>query len=156
MEAYGVIDRAPTIHANAEGLGVSYAEGGFYRQVAGHMGGDIDGVANLGFLAGKTIVGILHRAAHIYPAEADFEVDLVHQYADTGSGREGVFVVGFGIDIIGVPAAGSGAKIFAETQGIHAAPGIERKCGIRGGEGNFGCGGEGPGKDNRLLCLDIQ
>lgn len=120
------------------------------------MGGDIDGVANLGFLAGEAIVGILHRAAHIHPAETDFQVDLVHQDANTGSGREGVFVVGFGIDIIGIPAAGSGTKIFAEAQRIHAAPGIERKRGIRGWESYVGRGGEGPVKLNILLCADIQ
>jgi hypothetical protein len=120
------------------------------------MGSDKNGVAKLGFLAGETIVGILHRSAHIYPVEADFQVNLVHQDADAGSGRKGVFEVGFGVKVVGIPATAHGAKIFAETQGIHAAPGIERKSGKRGGEGNLGGGSEGPLKLSFLLSADIQ
>jgi hypothetical protein len=105
------------------------------------MGGDIHGVANLGFLAGETIVGILHRSAHIYPAYAYFQVYLVYNNAHPWGRREGIFVISLRIKTLRIPTTGHGAEIFGKAQGIHVPSGIERKGSVRRWEGNFGRGG---------------
>ncbi len=156
VEVHQVIHGAPTVDADAEGLGVGDPEAGFYGQVAGLMGGDVDGVTDLGLLHAEAVVGVLHRGAHIHAAQAYFKVQPVDFQAGTGGGGKGVLEVSLGVLVVGVPSVGHGTEIFSKAQGVNAFAGREGEGGIGRGDGRFGGGGEGPGKDNRLLCLDIQ
>lgn len=156
VEVHQVIHGAPAIDADAEGQGVGNPEAGFYGQVAGLMGGNVDGVSDLRFLHAETVVGVLHRGAHIHAAQAYFKVQPVDFKAGTGGGSKGVLEVSFRVLVVGVPSVGHHAERFAKAQGVNAFAGREGECGIGRGDGRFGGGGEGPGKDNGLLCLDIQ
>lgn len=156
MEVHQVIHGAPAVDADAQGLGVGNPEAGFYGQVAGFMGGNVDGVSDLGFLHAETVVGVLHRGAHIHAAQAYFEVQPVDFKAGTGGGSKGVLEVSFSVLVVGVPAVGHHAERFAKAQGVNTFAGREGESGMGSGDGRFGGGGKGPGKDNRLLCIDIQ
>jgi len=119
-------------------------------------GGNVDGVADLRFLHAETVVGVLHRGAHIHAAQAYFKVQPVDFQAGTGGGGKGVLEVSFRVLVVGVPSVGHHAERIAKAQRINAFAGREGEGGVGRGDGRFGGGGEGPGQDNGLLCLDIQ
>jgi hypothetical protein len=151
VEAYFVVNGTPAVNADGKGLRVSDPEAGLYRQIAGHGSAHVNGVANLYFLLPETIVGILHRGAHVYAAEADFKIKAGNFYAASGSRSDGVFVVGLRIGIIGVPARGGGPKFFGKLQRINRFAGIETQRGKWVGFCHLMHAGKRPFHHNGLL-----
>ncbi len=156
MEVHQVIHGAPAVDADAQGLGVGNPEAGFYGQVAGLMGGNVDGVADLGFLHAEAVVGVLHRGAHIHAAQAYFKVQPVDFKAGTGGGSKGVLEVSFRVLVVGVPAVGHHAERIAKAQRINAFAGREGESGMGSGDGRIGGGGKGPLQGNGLLGIGKQ
>lgn len=137
-------------------MGVGNPEAGFYGQVAGLMGGDVDGVTDLGLLHAEAVVGVLHRGAHIHAAQAYFKVQPVDFQAGTGGGGKGVLEVSLGVLVVGVPSVGHGAEFRGEAEGVDAFAGGKTKGCIGRGNGCFVGRGKGPLQGNGLLGIGKQ